>query len=103
MFSRGSLALLSSSFVAVVDGAVTLSPSADIFLSVCGAAFAPDAFLVRSPVLLWAMSRFCALNIKAKTTINLTSVFIGCTPESSRKVDRESYRKHRAVVQALEW
>jgi hypothetical protein len=32
-------------------------------------------------------------------SIDLTSVFIGCTPESSRKVDRESYRKYGPVVQ----
>src|SRR5256885_4555503 len=77
MFSSGSLALLSSSLVAVVDEAVAVSPSAGVFLSVCGAAaFVPDVFLVRSPVLLCAMSRLCAPSARARTRINLTSVFI---------------------------
>src|SRR6476661_223931 len=102
-FSSGSLDLLSSSFVGVVDLA-SLSPSSDVFLSefatgFCG--FPLPLFLVRSPVLLWAMSSAGMHSARTKTKIILNSVFIGNTPAGNRKADRESYRKQRVVVQVL--
>src|SRR5712671_639154 len=101
-FSSGSLDLLSSSFVGVVDFAASLSPSPDVFLSAlaCGACeFAPLFFLVRSPVLLWATSSAGTHSATTKIKIILKSVFIGNTPAGNRKADRESYRKQRVVVQ----
>ncbi len=90
MFSSGSLDLLSSSLVAVVEVAAAFSPSADVFLSapaggVCGVA--PVFFLERSPVLVCDISRLGTPSIRTKTKIVLKSVFIGKTPADSRKAD----------------
>src|SRR6476661_6083248 len=100
-FSSGSLDLLSSSFVGVVDLA-SLSPSSDVFLSefatgFCG--FPLPLFLVRSPVLLWATSSAGTHSARTKTKIILNIVFIGNSPADNRKADRESYRKQRGFVQ----
>src|SRR3954453_5141193 len=100
-FSSGSLDLLSSSFVGVVDLA-SLSPSSDVFLSEFATGFCGlplPLFLVRSPVLLWAVSSAETHSARTKTKIILQSVFIGNTPAGNRKADRESYRKPRVVVQ----
>src|SRR4051812_46157189 len=102
-FSSGSLDLLSSSFVGVVDLA-SLSPSSDVFLSefVTGfCEFPLPLFLVRSPVLLWAIRSVGTHSARTKTKITLNIVFIGNTPAGNRKADRESYRKQRVVVQIV--
>src|SRR6478735_11880489 len=102
MFSSGSLDLLSSSFVGVVDFAASFSPSSDVFLSELATgfcAFPLPVFLVRSPVLVWDISSAGMHNARTKTKIILQSVFIGNTPADIRKADRESYRKQRVVVQ----
>src|SRR5258708_5874970 len=98
-FSSGSLDLLSSSLVGVVDFPASLSVSPDVFLSEAGCGFALPLFLVRSPVLLCAIIRPAMPRLKTKTKIILKSVFIGNTPAGNRKADRESYRKQRGVVQ----
>src|SRR5882724_6166797 len=100
-FSSGSLDLLSSSFVGVVDLAASLSPSPDVFLSAMGCGFAPVFFLERSPVLLCAIISPATPSTKTKTKIILNSIFIGNTPAGDRKADRESYRKQRVVVQIV--
>src|SRR5882724_274084 len=103
-FSSGSLDLLSSSLVGVVDLAASLSPSPDVFLSAlaCGTCgFALPLFLVRSRVLLCAIIRPAPPTIKTKKKIILKRVFIGNTPAGIRKADRESYRKQRVVVQIV--
>src|SRR6478736_8606896 len=77
MFSSGSLDLLSSSLVGVVDAA--FSPSAAGFLSAlaCAAEFAPVVFFERSPLLLCAISRPDTPSARARTKTILEIVFIG--------------------------
>src|SRR5438445_3016455 len=102
-FSSGSLDLLSSSFVGVVDLA-SLSPSSDVFLSEFATGFCGlplPLFLVRSPVLLWAVSSAETHSARTKTKIILNILFIGNTPAGNMKADRESYRKQRVLVQIL--
>src|SRR5579864_2344179 len=102
-FSSGSLDLLSSSLVGVVDLA-SLSPLSDVFLSEFAngfCVFPPPLFLVRSPVLLWAMSSAGTHSARTKIKIILNSVFIGNSPAGNRKADRESYRKQRVIVQIV--
>src|SRR5579864_129145 len=102
-FSSGSLDLLSSSLVGVVDFA-SLSPSPDVFLSEFATGFCVfplPLFLVRSPVLVWAMSSAGTQSARTKTEIIFNSVFIGNSPAGYRKADRESYRKQRVLVQIM--
>src|SRR5579859_6786278 len=78
-FSSGSLDLLSSSLVGDVDFA-SLSPSSDVFLSEFATGFCGlplPLFLVRSPVLLCAISRPLRPSATAKIMIILQNVFIG--------------------------